>query len=158
MLMILTGCINHLIIDYLFVKTNRSPHNFLTSFLILNKTGHRIAIAHIDNCLHMAWHWFGLLSQIVWGNMKAHFSDLNKTISDLVPSAFCSSLKLVQWSLHCPFPLHTFMSYTAANSAYLQTTSINSDTHRTRLKHENSVLCTHKLLENVLARVLAHSS
>ena len=46
--------------------------------------------------------------------------------------------------------LHSFMSYTSTNSAYLQTMSINWGMCRTSLRHKNTILCAHKQPENSL--------
>lgn len=87
--------------------------------------------------------------------MKAQFSALSKTISDLVPSAlyipqnYCSKLYTVS-------PHYIPSCHTAAKSAYLQTMSINSDTRRISLRHRNTILCAHNWASP--GSVLAHSS
>lgn len=76
--------------------------------------------------------------------MKAEFSALSKTISDLVPSAFYIPQNYCS-KLYTASPHYIPSCHTAAKSAYLQTMSINSDTHRTSLRHRNTILCAHKL-------------
>lgn len=69
--------------------------------------------------------------------MEAKFSHSNKSIKDLFSLAFYCPSKPLQSAIHCPTPLHAFMSYPVANSAYLQAMSmqVNSITLRKCLRH-----------------------
>lgn len=99
---------------------------------------------------HWAMFWL-TTSHTAWGNMEAKFGNSNKSITDLFSLGFYCPAKPLQSAIHCPTPLHAFMSYPLANSAYLQAMSmqVNSITLRKSLRHWKAL---------PLGRFLAHSS
>lgn len=99
---------------------------------------------------HLTMFWLTTVSSN-WGNMEAKFGNSNKSITDLFSLGFYCPAKPLQSTIHCPTPLHAFMSYPLANSAYLQAMSmqVNSITLRKSLRHWKALH---------LGRFLAHSS
>lgn len=145
-LILLINCINHLIKDELFVKTNRSSHNFPATSLILNKIGHGTPIVRVDSCLHIIWHWFGSLNLILCEAIWRHNSVLWARLYQIWFPQLSTFPKTIAVSeLYTVSPHDIPSCHTAAKSAYLQTMSINSDTRRTSLRHRDTILCAHKL-------------